>query len=85
MLKKHNILLIIITSSLFLILNGCIIKKDFEFTIEEIFVISESNSTTFSKYKDINATDINSNFNKYKEDISNIEIKDASYYNKLCR
>ena len=61
-----------------LLLNACDIKKDFNFTIET----KEASAVALQQYSttdDIDASSASSDFDKYKDDIDNVEITGVKY------
>jgi hypothetical protein len=61
-----------------LLFNACDIKKDFTFTIET----KEASAAALQEYSttdDIDAASASSDFDKYKDDIDNVEIIRAKY------
>ncbi len=58
---------------------GCTIDKDFNFSLNQDFVISDYPTTTYSRSDTIDASKSSSDYNKYKADIKNIDIESATY------
>jgi len=61
-----------------LVLTGCTLTKDFEFDIEREFDVTHPHST-YSTVEDVDATESSSDFEKYKEDLEDLELQ-AAYY-----
>ncbi len=59
--------------------TGCTIDKDFNFSLNQDFVISNYPTTTYSRSDTIDASKSSSDYNKYKADIKDIEIESATY------
>jgi hypothetical protein len=60
------------------IFSGCSLSEVFEFTVEQSFVVSNEPGGSFTKTRDVYAKDESSDFEKYVDDISKIDIKSAS-------
>jgi hypothetical protein len=75
MKKIYLLMICVLIVSLF---EACDIKKDFTFTIETKEA-SASNLQQYSTTDDINAVSASSDFDKYKDDIDNIEIVRTRY------
>jgi hypothetical protein len=63
---------------LMMLTSGCTFTKDFMVTIEREFVVNE-NATAFNKAADVDVRDYSSDFEKYAEDLKELEVVSASY------
>jgi len=63
---------------LMLLTSNCTFTKDFMVTIEREFAVNET-GTAFSKTADLAASDYSSDFEKYAEDLKELEVVSASY------
>jgi hypothetical protein len=63
-----------------LLLTGCDIKKDFTFDIEKEFAIQNYPLKSYTTTGDVSATQVSSDFDKYKGDLDNVEIQSGKYY-----
>jgi hypothetical protein len=77
MISKFNFVLIAILFAG--AITGCDIKKDFTFNVEKEFVQTNSPNKTYSLTGDISSTQISSDFEKYKDDLDNVEIQSSKY------
>ncbi|GEM_PF-750332 len=59
--------------------SACSVNKDFSFAIEKQFVVTGYNSLTYSSIDTVNARQSSSDFDKYKGDISSLDISSATY------
>jgi hypothetical protein len=75
-MKKVTLLMAFIL--LALMLTGCTLTKDFEFDIEREFDVRHPHRT-YSTVEDVDATEYSSDFEKYKEDLEDLELE-AAYY-----
>jgi len=65
---------------LFAFVSGCTVKKDFSFDIDYDLPVNETGSgTTYATSSTVKASDYSSDFDKYKEDISNVDVESATY------
>lgn len=61
-------------------IGGCTVTKDFGFDIDYDMAVNETGSgTTYATSATVKASDYSSDFDKYKEDISNVDIESATY------
>lgn len=60
-------------------MNGCTVNKDFSFDIDYDLCANEINSTTYSAAKTVYGKDYSSDFDKYKSDISNVDVESATF------
>lgn len=59
--------------------SGCTVNKDFSFDIDYDLCANEMNSTTYSTTKTVYGKDYSSDFDKYKADISNVDVESATF------
>lgn len=59
--------------------SGCTVNKDFTFDIDYDLCANEQNNTTYSTTKTVYGKDYSSDFDKYKADISNVEVESATF------
>lgn len=76
-MKRMNwILSILLCASL--LLMSCSISKDFVLEIKRTFNVDGS-STTYAKVVDVDPSEASDDFEKYKDDLDDIEVQSATY------
>lgn len=60
-------------------INGCTVNKDFSFDIDYDLCASQPTSTTYSTSKTVYGKDYSSDFDKYKSDISNVDVESVTF------
>jgi hypothetical protein len=60
-------------------INGCTVNKDFSFDIDYDLCANQPTSTTYSVSKTVYGKDYSSDFDKYKSDISNVDVESATF------
>jgi hypothetical protein len=60
-------------------INGCTVNKDFSFDIDYDLCAAEMNNTTYSASKTVYGKDYSSDFDKYKSDISNVDVESITF------
>ncbi|HEY6172053.1 MAG TPA: hypothetical protein VIX80_07340 [Candidatus Kapabacteria bacterium] len=60
-------------------INGCTVSKDFSFDIDYDLCANEINSTSYSATDTVYGKTYSSDFDKYKEDISNVDVESATF------
>jgi hypothetical protein len=59
--------------------SGCTVNKDFSFDIDYDLPVNQPAGTTYSTTKTVKASEYSSDFDKYKDDISNVDVESATY------
>jgi|GEM_PF-1453025 hypothetical protein len=76
MKRLYGILLTLLCASLLLL--SCSISKDFVLEIKKTFNV-EGSSTTYAKTVDVDPSEASTDFEKYKDDLDDIEVQSATY------
>src|SRR6186713_488338 len=61
------------------LISGCTVNKDFSFDIEKDLPVNQPTGTTFTTSVTVKGSDFSSDFDKYKDDISNVDVESATY------
>jgi hypothetical protein len=59
--------------------SGCTVNKDFSFDIDYDLCANQPTSTTYSATKTVYGKDYSSDFDKYKSDISNVDVESMTF------
>lgn len=60
-------------------ISGCTVTKDFGFDIDYTLPVNQPTGTTYSTSVTVKGSDHSSDFDKYKSDISNVDVESATY------
>lgn len=59
--------------------SGCTVNKDFSFDIDYTLPVNQPTGTTYTTSQTVKASDYSTDFDKYKDDISNVDVESATY------